>query len=92
MDEDAPPRSAISRWAALAVAGAARCSQSAGMDRSKNGQLRNDWPQSKLSAAWWSWAQKQTLMATTPKRPEPDSRAVDHQLIALAKTFDLKTS
>jgi hypothetical protein len=29
-------------------------------------------------------------MATTPKRPEPYSRAVDRELIALAKTLDLE--
>jgi hypothetical protein len=30
-------------------------------------------------------------MAITPKRPEPYSRAVDRELIALAKTLDLET-
>jgi homospermidine synthase len=32
----------------------------------------------------------QTLMATAPKRPEPYSWAVGRELIALAKTLDLK--
>jgi hypothetical protein len=30
-------------------------------------------------------------MSTTPKRPAPNSRASDRELIALAKTLDLET-
>jgi hypothetical protein len=30
-------------------------------------------------------------MATGPKRPEPYSRAIDRELIELAKTMDLET-
>jgi hypothetical protein len=33
---------------------------------------------------------KQTLMAAARKRPEPYSRAIDRELIELAKTMDLE--